>query len=393
MSTHRPWLNGSNRRNFLLGLGALAGTQFVSACTSQGSNLEAGDQNSCLGTQVQGEGLRVRAARKGLSYGAATRHSVLSSDAAFAARFGQECGMLVPEWELKWDMLRPSATQFDFAPADWLANFAQTHSQLFRGHTLVWHEALPEWFKPTVTAQNAEQFMLTHIQTVTQHFAGKVHSWDVVNEAVHEQGLLGGRPDGLRDTPWLKFLGPRYIDLAFHAAAKADPKALLVYNDYGLEQDTRQADAKRAAVLKLLTGMRDRQVPIHALGIQAHLQGSAARLNPGKLRQFLDDVARLGLKILITEMDVNDQGLAADCNQRDRQVAERYREYLSVALAQPAVMAVLTWGLSDSHTWLSEYFARADGLPVRALPLDRQGHRKLAWNVLAQCFDQCPPRR
>ncbi|MBW4564849.1 MAG: endo-1,4-beta-xylanase [Mojavia pulchra JT2-VF2] len=337
--------------------------------------------------------LKQRAAAKGLIYGAAIPRLYLSSDQKLAARLAQECGILTPEWELKWSAghkpLRPSPDTFDFTAGDWMAKFARTHRMLLRGHTLVWHESLPTWFKETVNRQNAEQFLVKHIQTVVTHYAGQMHSWDVVNEAIE---VKDGRSDGLRKTPWLEFLGTDYIDLAFRLAAEFDPKALLVYNDYGLEYDTSHHEAKRKAVLKLLERLKSRGVPIHALGMQSHMDGNEKRFNPKKLQNFLANVADLGLKIMITEMDVTDKKLPRNPVVRDRMVAAVYQNYLSVVLNEPAVTAVMTWGISDRYTWLSKFQPRSDGAAVRPLPLDSNFRPKLAWNAIARAFDKAPRR-
>lgn len=330
-----------------------------------------------------------RALIKGLLYGTAVYKNSLSSNPQLAAEVAGECAIIVPELELKWDFLRPTSTSFNFVPADWLANFARTHGLLFRGHTLVWHEALPPWFQNTVNSQNAKQFLEEHIKTVVKHYAGKIHSWDVVNEAINPSD---GRSDGLRKTPWLKFLGSDYIELAFRLAAEADPQALLVYNDFGLDYDIPEDEAKRNAVLKLLERLKSKGTPIHAFGMQAHLHGDKTQFNSKKLKNFLGNVAALGLKILITEMDVADKKLPVDLKVRDRIVAATYEDYLSVVLNEPAVIAVLTWGLSDRYTWLSEYQPRRDGAKVRPLPLDANFKRKLAWNAIARAFDNAPQR-
>jgi endo-1,4-beta-xylanase len=216
-----------------------------------------------------------------------------------------------------------------------------------------------------------------------------MHSWDVVNEAI---AVEDGRPDGLRKTPWLDLLGPNYIDLAFRLAAQADPQALLVYNDYGLEYDTPQDEAKRAAVLKLLERLKSQGTPIHAFGMQSHLSGHETKFNPQKLRKFLGDVASLGLKIMITELDAIDEKLPLNIAVRDRIIAGAYEDYLSAALDEKAVIAVITWGLSDRYTWLSEFKPRKDRAAVRPLPFDRNFNRKLAWNAIARAFDRAPKR-
>jgi Beta-1,4-xylanase len=178
--------------------------------------------------------LKERAKGKGLLYGAATMWGVLESDAAFADVIKRECDILTAENELKWDTLRPSPMSFNFDWGDRLVEFNRQNNLLTRGHTLVWHW-VPGWFRETVNQQNAELFLVEHITKVVSRYAGQIHSWDVVNEAIAPEE---GRSDGLRQSPWLEFLGEDYIEIAFHAAAAADPSALLVYNDYGLEYDT-----------------------------------------------------------------------------------------------------------------------------------------------------------
>ncbi|RUR81858.1 endo-1,4-beta-xylanase [Chlorogloeopsis fritschii PCC 9212] len=379
------------RRHFLLGMGSFVGTDALAIASRYGHGknpIQVTAQKSRDFSVAENTPLRNRAAAKGLIYGAATQTSILRSDTKFATRFAQECAMLVPENELKWKMLRPSLNSFDFTRSDWLANFASKNNMFFRGHTLVWHKSLPEWFKARVNSQNAEQIMLKHITTVVKHYAGKIHSWDVVNEAVFPEH---GRADYLRNTPWLKFLGPNYIDFAFRVAAQADPKALLVYNDYGLEHSTPNDEAKRTAVLKLLERLKSKGTPVQALGIQAHLEGEAP-FNTKKLRAFLKDVADMGLKIMITELDVADNMLPKNVLVRDRLIAGIYEDFLSVVLDEKAVIAVLTWGLSDRYTWLRDRKSRKDSASVRPLPLNAHMERKLAWYAIARAFDKAPKR-
>jgi endo-1,4-beta-xylanase len=389
----------TTRRTFIYGatgaLGASAAHWLTAQAQSFGFTPEQTHEphHKLKGRQKQfeseAESLGDRAAAKGLLYGAATTANRLSSDADFAACVARECKILVAENDLKWKALRPAPDQFDFSQGDRLLDFTQRHNMQFRGHTLVWHDGLPDWFEDTVTADNAEQFLRTHIQTVVSHYAGKMHSWDVVNEAVlpeHE------KPYGLRDTPWFRYLGESYIDIAFETAAQADPDAMLVYNDYGIDYDIAQEERKRTAVLELLSRLKSRGVPVHALGLQAHLHGDLTHFNPDKLRSFIQDAANMGLKVLITELDVSDRRLPRDVDTRDRQVAKVYEAYLTAALAEPSVIAVLTWGLSDRYTWLSRFQPRSDGASVRPLPLDEQLQRKRAWRAIASVFDNMPER-
>jgi endo-1,4-beta-xylanase len=387
----KKWLL-NRRRALWLGLAAFAGMGAVakSRDINQSFQIQSLDNPEREFGVVGGASLKERAAAKGLIYGAATDYDKLALNSTFADTFLAECGMLVPEVALKWQALRPISTNFDFTKGDALLEFARAHNMLFRGHTLVWGDFLPAWFKDTVNSQNAEQVLLNHIKTVVSHYAGRIHSWDVVNEAVWPED---GRTDGLRLTPWLQLLGPDYIDLAFRAAAEADPQALLVYNDYGLDYDTPEDERRRVAVLRWLERLKSIGTPVHALGIQAHLQADETRFNPTKLRAFLSEVAGLGLKVLISELDVADNNLPKDVNVRDRIVAGIYEDYLSAVLDEPAVIAVVTWGLSDRSTWLSRHAPRKDNAPVRPLPLDAQLKRKLAWNAIARAFDKAPKRK
>jgi len=297
--------------------------------------------------------------------------------------------MLVPESEMKWASLRPTPDKYDFTAPDWMLNFAQNNGLLMRGHTLVWHEALPKWFPETVITTNAERIMSEHITTVVSRYAGKIHSWDVVNEAINPWDK---RSDGLRNTPWLKLLGPKYVETAFRTAAATDPGAMLVLNQNHLEYDTPGDEATRNATLNLLRRFKKDRVPVHALGIESHLTSSEPRFNANRFRNFLKQVADLDMKILITELDIDDQKFAADIAERDKIVAEKYHEYLSAALSEPAVISVLTWGLSDRSTWLSGYKPREDKLPVRVLPFDSNLNYKPAFHAIAKAIDGAPDR-
>jgi endo-1,4-beta-xylanase len=329
--------------------------------------------------------LRAHAAARGLLYGAAANVGALQRDPDYAAHFAEECGILVPENALKFGPVHPEPERFDFTQGDFLADFAAKHDMKMRGHTLVWHEQLARWFPTTVTKENACRFLEEHIHTVVSRYKGRMHSWDVVNEAVHPPD---GRDDGLRKTPWLELLGPEYLDMAYAIASAADPGAVLVYNDYGLDYENAGNAAKRASVLKLLRGLVQRKAPIRGFGMQAHLSAREQRtFKPETLRRFFGEIADLGLMILITELDVADQSLPADITERDRAVAGIYESYLTATFQEPAVHAVLTWGITDKYTWLANQKRRDDGEPVRVLPLDRDYHRKPAWFAMTKAFD------
>jgi endo-1,4-beta-xylanase len=229
---------------------------------------------------------------------------------------------------------------------------------------------LPGWFAGYATRDNARQLLVEHIQRVAGRYAGRVHSWDVVNEAIQ---VSDGRPDGLRKSPWLELIGPEYIELAFSAAAKADPRARLTYNDYDIELDTPEQMAKRSQVLLLLRRLHARGVPVQAIGIQSHLLAFGPRPGAG-LVSLIREAAQMGLEAYVTEMDVNTRTLPGGPELQHAAVAAVYRSYLDLLLPEPNLKAVLTWGISDGHSWLNQsrekWAVRPDGARQRPLPFD-----------------------
>lgn len=326
------------------------------------------------------EPLRAAAARRGLLAGCAVQVRHLRDDPAYAALVSQQAGIVVEESALKFGPLRPSPTEFFFDNADYLFAFAKKHKMKVRGHNFVWHRQLPKWFDSYVTPANAEHMLVEHIERVGGRYAGRVHSWDVVNEAIQVKDGLAG---GFRDSMWQKLLPgtgavPAYIEIAYRTARRVDPKAMLVYNDYGIEAEDEASTKKRTAVLALLHAMQERGIPVDALGVQSHISagshdayGPEYAYGPG-LRAMIAGARRMGLKVLLTEMDVNDRRLPADIATRDTAVASTYGGYLREALADEAVIALLTWGITDKYTWLNGEDSRADKLPERCLPFDAE---------------------
>ncbi|MFZ0962209.1 MAG: endo-1,4-beta-xylanase [Terriglobia bacterium] len=332
--------------------------------------------------------LREIAASRGILFGSMVLKKTLATDPKYAGLATQQCGIVVPGNELKWDALHPAPGQFDFSEGDWIEQFASSHGMLLRGVPLVWEQALPNWFVGTVNLDNARQILLGHISTVAGHYAGQMHSWDVVNEAIWVED---GRADGLKVTPWLIYLGPEYIELAFHAAHQADPKAMLVYNQDRIEAEDSWTEKRRQAVLSLLTRLVQRGVPIHGLGIQSHIVAETNVTGPG-FKRFLHAIEDLGLSILVTEMDVRDSSLPGDKAVRDGLVAKQYHNYLSFLLQFKSVKTVLIWGLSDRTTWLAKESPRRDSMPVRPLLYDAELQPKPAFGAVWRAFNEAPKR-
>jgi endo-1,4-beta-xylanase len=339
--------------------------------------------------------LGVHAAAHGLLYGCAVNMNALGADAAYAALVREQCRIVVAENAMKWGALRPSAEGFNFDQADALVAFAESNRMKIRGHNLVWHQNNPKWLEAMATEANARELLVTHIETVAGRYAGRMHSWDVVNEAIRVED---GRADGLRNSVWLRLIGEEYIELAFKTAREADPQALLTYNEYGIEAETREGEQKREAVIEMLRRMVARRVPLDAVGVQSHIaaaatvaaggnKSAASQVGAGLMR-FIAAVRELGLQVFITEMDVNDRALAADGPGRDAAVATAYRQYLELVLGDAAVKAVLTWGITDRYTWLDHEEGRADGKAERPLLFDAAGKAKAAFFAVREAFDQ-----
>ena len=288
-----------------------------------------------------------------------------------------ECGIVVPENQMKWQAIRPGPEAFDFARMDQIAAWARDSGLALRGHTLLWHR--PQWFPEWLNtydfgahpAIEAERLLTTHIRTVTDRYRGTIDSYDVVNEAIDHD------THGLLPTSLSRAMGSAeaVLDLAFHTARAQLPGAQLVYNDY-MSWEPQHA-AHCADVLRLLEGFRRRNVPVDALGIQSHIElfalDPASGVGPyreAEWRAFLDEVVAMGYKLLITEFDVKDTALPSDIAMRDAKVADYARRYFDVMLDYPELGDILAWGMVNRFNWLQGFAPRDDGLEVRGCPYD-----------------------
>jgi endo-1,4-beta-xylanase len=340
--------------------------------------------------------LRKLAAEKGLLYGTTIAATQITGDPPFVDLVRHEAGLVVAENEMKWQVMNRGAPgDDDFAPADTIAAFAAANKLVLRGHNLLWYHRTPEWFFDLPDRSAQDRAVVDHIRQLAGRYRGRIHSWDVVNEPIEPKD---GRPDGLRTAVFLETLGPEYLDLAYHTARDADPNARLVVNEYDVELDAPEQEARRITLLHLLEEMRRSGTPVDAVGIQAHLAAAGGPpFSAPLLRRFLADIASLGLTIQITELDVTDENAPADVMVRDALVADTYRRFLDVALDEPAVKMVVTWGLSDRHSWIvrrETYQAkwRTDDTASRPLPFDADLGPKPAFDAIAGAFAHAPPR-
>ncbi len=328
------------------------------------------------------------AAAAGLRFGSSSDAAIATAPAAYAAAMAAQCSLFAPNlgWRRTEAAVEPGWEDPDIA-------FARRHGMGLTGGHLLWHEQLPPAFLAAAAGPPAQAAADKHIQQLAGHYAGQVWSWNVVNEAIDTQA---GDADGMRRSPLSEKLGPGYIAAAFHAARAADPAALLAYNDSQLEMATPLHAARRGALLRLLDRLGRQGAPIGAVGLQTHLRLDGTPFDPAAYRAFLADIAGRGLRILITEMDVFDIGVPGTLAQRDAAVASRYGDVLAVALDQPAMASLVTWGLSDRYTWLTPAtnpaYRRPDGQPARPLPLDDAFQPKPAFAAIASCLRQAPRR-
>ena len=335
--------------------------------------------------------LRRLAAARGIRFGSEILAPEITGDAAYAALVARQCAMVVPGLEAKWDHVEPADGRFDFTGLDRIAAYASGNALALRLHTLVWGLAMPAWLGPALQAGRGEAVLRRHIAAVVGRYRGRVDSWDVVNEVADPRWPAG--PEGLTLTPWRRALGPDYVALAFHLTAAADPAARLLVNDDDLEYATPEAEAKRRRYLRLLEGWVAAGVPIGGFGLQAHLKPDRP-IAAAAYRSWLAALAGMGLALFVTELDVQDRSLPADRAVRDRIVADTCRRYLDIALDEPAVRAVLTWGLTGRYSYLNTdaRVRRADGLRARGLPYDAALRRTPMWCALAQAFRDAPAR-
>jgi endo-1,4-beta-xylanase len=315
-----------------------------------------------------------------IPYGAAVRSDALAADPSYRDAVIANCQMVVPESELKWLELRPTQNEYRFEKADAIIDFARQNGIEVRGHTLAWYGALPPWTESISTRGDAERELTDHIETVVSRYRGAIPSWDVINEPLVDWPESAA---SLRPSIWARRLGADYLKLALGTAAEADPDAKLVLNEYDVEFTGPRFAARRKALIQLLRSLRDRDVPLHAVGLQAHLFADRAIDRDG-LQALLTEIKALKLDVWVTELDVIDYELPGKIGERDALVAGMASRFLEAVGEVVRPKAILTWGLSDRYTWVPTYFKRRDGMPNRPLPFDAELKRKPMFDVIEE---------
>ena len=328
--------------------------------------------------------------------GAAINGSQINgTDVAGDALIARHFNSISPENVMKWASIEPRPGQFAFDAADRYVALGENNGMTVIGHTLVWHNQTPRWVFENGTGQPASRDTLiarmrSHIFAVVGRYRGRIRGWDVVNEAVAEDGSL-------RQSPWLRIIGPDYIAMAFRFAHEADPAAELHYNDFSVE-----APAKRAGIMRLVRSLREQGVPITAIGMQEHQKLDWP--TTGAIDSAIVDLGSTGLRLMVTELDVDP--LPSNRGQRTEVVeqalaqtgapdpykaglpdsmqlvlARRYGEIFRVYLAhRSAISRVTFWGVTDAQSWLNNFPVR--GRTNYPLLFDRRGLPKPAFDTV-----------
>jgi endo-1,4-beta-xylanase len=322
-------------------------------------------------------------------------------DARGAALVKAQFNTITAENALKWEHVHPRPNTYDFAAPDQYVAFGEKNGMFLVGHTLVWHNQTPRWVfqdasgKP-VGRDTLLARMRDHIQTVVGRYKGRIKGWDVVNEALDEDGTL-------RRSPWLTIIGDDYIVKAFEYAHEADPAAELYYNDYSVENA-----AKRNGAVQLITKLKAQGVPVAAIGLQGHDKMDWP--TPAQQDSTIVALAKLGVKVNITELDVDVlppavQNRTADVSMRaqhdprtnpyasglpdsvQRALAARYASLFQVFLAHRDVIDRVTfWGVGDGDSWLNNW--PVPGRVSYPLLFDRQDSPKLAFDAVIRTARQ-----
>jgi endo-1,4-beta-xylanase len=346
----------------VLALAALASAGSVSL-TAQTSAAQAGVATTTSTSQPPGpaDTLAAAANRTGRYFGTAVPSNRLG-DAAYVGILDREFDMVTPENEMKTDATEPQRGQFNFVKADLIVKHALGQGMRLRGATLAWHSQQPAWMW-SMTGPTLRAAVLNHITQVATYYRGKIHSWNVVNEA------FADGTSGLRRDSNLQRTGNDWIEAAFHAARAADPNAKLCYNDYYTEDWTQ---AKTQAVYRMVQDFKQRGVPIDCVGFQSHFNN--LHLVPDSFGTTLQKFADLDVDVQITELDIEGSPATQAAN---------YERAVKACLAVTRCDGITVFGIRDTDSW------RVTGAP---LLFDGKGNKKPAYYaVLAALNAAAPP--
>lgn len=356
----------------VLGLALAAGTTVVLRSNQDRPDVSAavGTGNATFILPQTGGSLRSVVPRR-VRIGSAADARGMSLDSRYQELLGAEFDSLTPENAMKWRNLEPAPGINTWLSADQLVAYAKRHDQQVYGHTLVWHNDVPAWVSADWPAERIREVLRSHVMGVVSRYRDQVWAWDVVNEVLNEDGSL-------RDTLWLRKLGPDYIADAFRWAHDADPGARLFINEYGAEGRTRKADA----LLALVRGLRSAGVPVDGVGFQSHLEWDNV---PKDIAENMRRFSRIGLSVAITELDVRIK-LPVTKAKLDRQAAV-YRQILADCLSVSGCVSLTVWGFTDARSWIPGYYQGYD----EACLFDRNYRPKPAYREFLAELRSVPP--
>ncbi|MDR1918381.1 MAG: endo-1,4-beta-xylanase [Tannerellaceae bacterium] len=297
---------------------------------------------------------------------------ITGRDTLGVALIKQHFNSIVAENCMKSETIQPEEGKFDFSLADRFVEFGQANGMHINGHTLVWHSQAPAWFFTDANGKDVArdtliERMRTHITTLVSRYKGKIKSWDVVNEAILEDGSW-------RKSKFYEIIGEDFIALAFRFAHEADPAAELNYNDYSMA-----LEAKREGVVNMIKSLQAQGVPIHGLGMQGHVDLDEPTLEA--FEKSLTAFASLGLKVMITELDIS--VLPAELNpypdglpeEQAKALDHRYLDFFRLFLKhQDKIQRVTLWGVCDADSWRNNW--PVPGRTDYALLFDRRHQAK-----------------
>jgi endo-1,4-beta-xylanase len=320
----------------------------VAGCGGAG-NPAAGTPTTPAPTQPPADPLRDAATASGKLIGTAIQSGFLRMpqyDTVLARHFNY----VTAEYEMKMNVIGQSRESNNFSAGDAIVAYARANGMRVKGHALVWHGSVPAWMDALPPGELLTAFQ-RYIREVAGHYRGQVLAWDVVNEAVADDG------SGLRDTVFRRKLGDGYIAEAFRLARQADSGALLFYNDYGGDG----INSKSNRIYELVASLRAQGVPIDGVGLQMHVTAanppSAASIS-ANMRRFAD----LGLLVNISEMDVRIRDVPGPLQARLDVQKSVYKSIVEVCVTEPRCHAVTFWGFTDAYSWIDGQFGPDDPL-------------------------------
>ncbi|SKB45733.1 endo-1,4-beta-xylanase [Parapedobacter luteus] len=312
---------------------------------------------------------------------------IAGKDSAESNLIEQQFSAITPENIMKAHILHPAWNRFDFELADKLVAYAAKHRLKVNGHTLIWHSQLPDYIRQINDVDSVRQYFVNHIETVASRYDGLIESWDVVNEALNEDGTL-------RNSIFLEKLGKNYIIEAFRLAQKAAPNTKLYYNDYNIEQPQ-----KRAGAISLIKSIQAAGVRIDGVGIQGHWRAGDVPMED--IEESIQEFSALGIEVMFTELDLSVLPNPWDSNIADIGRKAAYRAEMDPysgglpdsiqhvqALAyeslfrlfikyRDSISRITFWGVSDGQSWLNNWPVR--GRTNYPLLFDRQFKPKAAF--------------